>query len=268
MKNSAIKSVICIALSAVVITGVFTGCGAKKSDESVSSTDASLTSVSKTTETSTTQQAEKKTLKATKEETDQFTEVIKNIIESRTMWGLDVGYNNKNNDLEYALMSTYVNFYSVWDYCEKKYNWQGDVVHYSGPDNYSENPWTPDPLGYYEYMYARLDGNKVDWILKNIFGVTPDHSFNSKKNEDSWFSCYYNNGYYYFADGDLPADAGMYIKDVKTTEENGQYVFTLSGYGEYSGGEFDESKHVKDFTVVTELNEVDGSREWKLISIS
>lgn len=157
---------------------------AKKSDESVLSADASLTSVSEMTEMSTTQQAEKKMLTATKEETDQFAEVIKNIIESRSMWGLDVEYNIKNNDLEYALMSTYVNFYSVWDYCTEKYNWQDGIVHYSVPGNYSENPWTPDPLGYYDYMYARLDGTKVDWILKNIFDVTPDHSFDSKKMEN------------------------------------------------------------------------------------
>lgn len=60
----------------------------------------------------------------------------------------------------------------------------------------------------------------------------------------------------------------MSIKDVKTIEKNEQYVFSLSGYGAYVGGEFDESKHVKDFTAIAELHEIDGVREWELISIN
>ena len=269
MKNFAIKSVVCIALSAVLAAGIFTGCGREK--EAQDNTSLTLTSQESASTPTVTDDRSDEPIIADENDLKDFHSLITNIVNFRNSMMLDIKYSSTDeNKMTYAMECVFNIWGSVWEYCEEKYNWQDSYKSYwSNTFDEVKQKWifeTPDPLEQVKgYAYVRLDGDKVDWILKNIMNTEPDHSYNSKNVKlseyEMGFACYYYDGYYYYSTGD-GGDAGFQTKiDSKSVNENGQYVFDISGY------DFNDEK-IASYNVVAELHEVDGSREWKLISIS
>ncbi|MFR5876870.1 MAG: hypothetical protein ACLUFN_10310 [Eubacterium sp.] len=85
------------------------------------------------------------------------------------------------------------------------------------PDNYYEQT---DPKGIFSSGAYKLNADNVDWIIRNVFGLTPDRNVSSNE-------FYYDDGYLYRA---LELGGGIEntYEITETKElENGQYGFTV-----------------------------------------
>ena len=153
------------------------------------------------------------------------------------------------------------------DFFEKYFTYCGDgyssiYQYYFGeiPEvYYSENP---DPRGIFDpegpdyslpYYYCYPAGN-VDWIMSEIFNITPDH----REGFVSWNN-YYEDGYYYLeaADG-LGGPYDTFYVDSYSELEDGRYQFNINcGNWLYEEGEI-----VATAEIIAGLKEIDGNREW------
>ena len=129
---------------------------------------------------------------------------------------------------------------------------------------------TPDPLNRmkdYGYYYYKVNGNKMDWIIKNVFNKTPSHNnktIGSKPNNEefhAWKGAYYYKGYYYLPFGDggdyTPAykiiskelgSSGIYTMKFRIQDENIEYTSP-------------------SYTIKAALKLVDGKRVWSIYKI-
>lgn len=121
---------------------------------------------------------------------------------------------------------------------------------------------TPDPLnlldrmnsGYYEYN--RYKAENVDWIIRNIFGLEPDHSL-LISDESYHTPMYYHDGYYY----SYYSPTGMveYAGDIIdcSADQNGVYTLKfeiLNPDDTYAGY----------IVVKAKLHIVDGEKVWTI----
>lgn len=108
-------------------------------------------------------------------------------------------------------------------------------VFYANPDKY----W----MG-----CVKIDAEKVDWLMKNILNVTPDHNYVSN---DS----YYYDGYYYCATGQGGDGCNVPTVSGKERLSDGKYKMTFN-YGNNHSTE-----------IVVALKNIDGKREWSFYNI-
>lgn len=111
-----------------------------------------------------------------------------------------------------------------------------------------------DPLRSFtdRYAYARLPANKVDWVVKNIFNVTPQRS--STSIDLGGYKFYYYEDYYYWSYGDagfLGYDAK--IKNISSDSEN-SYTIVVDFY---CGESFDCS-----YKIYCNLKNINRKRQW------
>lgn len=125
---------------------------------------------------------------------------------------------------------------------------------------------TPDPLDYLadsytgNYNYYRYDGENVDWIIRNVYGVEPNHNLYEGMD---WYNgidtyAYYHDGNYYvpyLATGWGNGSPGEYEVSVN---ENGMYVLKAEIVDA-----FDDSV-IGYMYVDAELKTVDGERLWSI----
>ncbi|MEE1064599.1 MAG: hypothetical protein UH249_00530 [Acutalibacteraceae bacterium] len=124
---------------------------------------------------------------------------------------------------------------------------------------------TPDPRGSFDpakdgctaSSYYRYPAEKVDWIMKNIFNITPTHrdGFVSDKN-------YYENGYYYLESVGVCGPSDSYNVEDYIRMDDGKYKVVVS-YRDV----FDEEEYAKAELVIG-LKEIDGKREWVFYKIN
>ncbi len=122
---------------------------------------------------------------------------------------------------------------------------------YFGEGVYPTDP--KDPMGRVDdwWCYVKLDADKVDWILMNIFDATPEHNYSLSRS-------YYYDGYYYINAGE-GGDGGTDIS-IKSKEltSDGRYNITFAVT--YWDGEKTTMK------VVAKPKTVDGKRIWAFYS--
>lgn len=182
-------------------------------------------------------------------------------------------YNSSSSDAyEYAITSTYNVWGNVYEYCSKKYGWSGSKQHITPNWEYNNGKGTitydtPDPLHRINGIcgYSKIEASKIDWVLKNVFNVTPDHSMDSsklKKEENDWFDFYYYNGYYYIC-GSQGGDAYPTLKIASSEQiSDGSYKITVNVVNTYEGNKIE-----KRLTFKTALRKVDGNKVWTIFSI-
>lgn len=121
-----------------------------------------------------------------------------------------------------------------------------------------------DPLNKYgnNYRYGKVSADEIDWIIKNIFNVSPDRLNATIMNDENCVVYYFEN-HYYFSCGD-GGDVGVHsvIKDKQVNENN---VYTIE-YDLISNG--DNSTCEGTYEIVCELKYIDGNRQWSFISIA
>ncbi|MBQ7957657.1 MAG: hypothetical protein IJ279_06425 [Clostridia bacterium] len=114
-----------------------------------------------------------------------------------------------------------------------------------------------DPLnrfGEAHFIYAKYPAQNIDWIIKNIFGLTPDRSISSADNEPQ-------HGYYY--EGDFYMNGGEGIPYTVTFETkfnqlpDGRYKATTIGTGE-------ESELFCTINSIVGLRDIGGKRVWTI----
>lgn len=127
---------------------------------------------------------------------------------------------------------------------------------------------SPDPLnrfgspesGFYEYN--RFNADKADWIIRNVFGLVPDHNLSvNAGNSGSHHPMYYYDGYYYTALPDFGGggDYGDVVE--KSVDSNGVYTVKIEV--------LDMDGSVLDYTVVkAKLHTVDGEKVWQIYEIA
>lgn len=118
-----------------------------------------------------------------------------------------------------------------------------------------------DPLGkfsgkYFEYYI--FPGEDIDWILSNVFNLTPDHKLNTNDR-------YYHNGNYYVG----TYGAGDNFKDFsienKTQNPDGTYILTVKCAITDMGDE--EPSFIEYYTIKAALREDNGKKYWSLYSM-
>ncbi len=108
--------------------------------------------------------------------------------------------------------------------------------------------------GKYWYSYVKVEASKIDWLMKNILNVTPDHNYVSDNS-------YYYNGYYYCGCGQ-GGDGGFEpVITSKKQLSDGKYNLTLL----YKSPDSSEVFAKTSLTVA--LKEIDGKKEWSFYVI-
>ena len=277
-----------VLVSAALIAGILTGCGAKSmepAEEESTEADGLVTLSAEEADGI----SEEMSMEETVEETEQSSETEEDlnaeflnafsiIADHSYINHCNVVYDDETkNNLTFALESSIVSYFSVWAYCAKKFDWPDSSIRYVSDAEYyddekQEYVKAPDPLNRFgKAEYRRYDGDKIDWILINVFNVKPDHSYDSNQHKADKrydrFDCYYRDGYYYcldVSDGIIAYYDLVHLNlkmDAKTKNSSGEYQLSLSGY------EPNEGKKVSTYSVVAQLNQVDGQKVWKLISV-
>ena len=188
-------------------------------------------------------------------------------------WKKD-NYDTLLNSMSGILTSGDMSAMSDVEFFEKYFNYCGDGYGFLYYYYYGDVPelqpidfkTKPDPRGNFdpakgEYsigMYYRYPAEKLDWIMKNIFNITPTHSdgFISDKN-------YYEDGYYYLESVDGlggPYDV-FYVEDYIKLDD-GKYKAVVS-----CRDVFEEEEYAKAEFVIG-LKEIDGKREWVFYKIN
>lgn len=119
-----------------------------------------------------------------------------------------------------------------------------------------------DPLGkfggeYYEYYI--FPGEDIDWILTNVFNLTPDHSLNTDDR-------YYHNGSYYVGTYGAGDNYREFSLENKTQSSDGTYTLTVKCEITDMGDE--EPSVTEYYTIKTALREDNGKKYWSLYSIT
>lgn len=125
---------------------------------------------------------------------------------------------------------------------------------------------TPDPLSYLQssysgsYEYNRYKAENVDWIVKNVYGIEPDHNLKVLEYNGESVYMYYYDGYYYVAY--LATGMAEYFGDFvkKDVDENGVYDLKIEVL--VPDDELVGYKYVK-----ARLKMVDGEKVWEIIEI-
>lgn len=168
------------------------------------------------------------------------------------------------NDLEYLL--TFSSFYD-YNLCDS----YDDIIPSNCTDlvywhYFNENVdclYGGDPLGYFtDSEYCVFDGDKIDWIVTNVFNQTPDHNLNTENR-------YYYEGKYYVAF--YPSSCPIIEASVVYTEmqSDGSYKIQVKEtyyVGEVYGSE-DEVSYTYDIYIDAYLKTVDGKRLWSFFYI-
>lgn len=168
------------------------------------------------------------------------------------------GY-NKNDEIAKKRAFSYITnpIFGLYTYYDEYYGWNSNFeTHEPCPEGEFKNGWgwlPGDPLKRFEYSYAYayFPADKVDWLLKNVFG------FSSMKdlNEDSQ---YYYNGYYYIFSGD-GGDATLKARiDTLTEQSDGSYIVKYSTGPKYNNG------YTSQYTAKVSFKKVSGKTVWTI----
>ena len=157
-------------------------------------------------------------------------------------------------------------FYSFSEHMSESYR-----LHYEEAVVYEEGE--TDPRGYWT-QYRFVEAEYVDFILKNVFNVKPDHKhilyITGWISEGEDVYTYYEDGYYYSYAGDGGDGCGpdVVIKKVKILPD-GKYQITVH----YRIVEGDENGEMVtfidggDINVVAEMKNIDGNSIWSFYEI-
>ena len=147
--------------------------------------------------------------------------------------------------------------YDLVEYVSDQYGFPEPEFFHEGNEGFA----TPDPLNKMtgSCCYARYDGETVDWILKNILNVEPDHSYNEDKGDDISYWYYYDGFYYEMCSCGWDSYEGEFVSESRNSD--GSYTVAINSL---AYGETKNSEH----TVTAKLLEVDGRRVWNLVSVS
>lgn len=170
---------------------------------------------------------------------------------------------SSSNACDYAIRSTFNGYgFGVFDFYSKKYGWSSAKQDFYSTGEFDENGrWfftTPDPLKKLNHSgyYHKIDGQKIDWILKNVFNVSPNHNMVSN---DEYHGYYYYNGYYYFS----TAGGGGFDLSIISKEQlsDGSYKIKISNPN-------NSNMYPFEYTFNVALKKVDGNKVWTIFSIS
>lgn len=125
---------------------------------------------------------------------------------------------------------------------------------------------SPDPLSCFQssyngsYEYNRYKAENVDWIVKNVYGIEPDHNLKVLEYNGESVYMYYYDGYYYVAY--VATGMAEYFGDFveKDVDENGVYDLKIEVL--VPDDELVGYKYVK-----ARLKMVDGEKVWEIIEI-
>lgn len=127
------------------------------------------------------------------------------------------------------------------------------------PGKETEESWTSDPLGKWS-MHYKVDAQKVDWVLKNIFNCSQaDITALRGTLSDKGNGPYYLNGYYYqngYGVGGI--FIGVFITDIQ--QSNGQAYKATYELRRTDGS----NELVGRFFAIVELKNIDGTNYWSL----
>lgn len=137
------------------------------------------------------------------------------------------------------------------------YGWNG--VYYD-----RKNTSEADPLKKYgkdgKYTYRVFDGDKVDYVIRNIFNTEPNHDHQLYKKEQ--YFVYYYGGKYYTSIGSNDIEKVKVNFTNITQNADGKYVIN---YTFLMGDK--ALKDVSYHTVTAEIKELDGKKLWSIYSI-
>ena len=127
-----------------------------------------------------------------------------------------------------------------------------------------KNTSQPDPLKKYgndgKFTYRVYDGEKIDYVIRNVFNTEPNHELQLYKKEK--YYVYYNGGKYYAAIGsnDIEKVKVNFTNITKNTD--GKYVI------DYTFLMGDKAlKDVSYHQINAEIKQFDGKRVWSIYSI-
>lgn len=121
--------------------------------------------------------------------------------------------------------------------------------------------------GYLYDGYFKINADKFDWIIKNIYNQTPSHKKAVIQSADTWNDAYYYKGYYYLPMIIFGVTEGTSIRIIsKKADSSGVYSFKIKGYY-YEAGEETYSAASSVYKVTAQLKKIDGKRIWSLYTI-
>ncbi len=120
-----------------------------------------------------------------------------------------------------------------------------------------------DPLNKFGdfYRYGKVLADEIDWIIKNVFNISPDRLNATIMNGENCLVYYFEN-YYYFSCGD-GGDVGVYPV-IKNKSVDANNIYTIK-YDLISKG--DNLTYEGTFEIVCELKSISGKRQWSFTSI-
>ncbi len=200
---------------------------------------------------------ESETLVATEADFD----ALKDILENLTDLGHSFEYSSIDENAYQTLLYELSDEYGRVTIYKHIYGEDGENIRTSyGSFNYAPES-ERDPLNQFGnyYAYTKYPADKFDWIIKNVFNVTPDRN-NATIKRDSGIDLYYYDGYYYISNGD-GGDAGCTC-NIKNTQIGDNNIYTV----EYDVMEYDNTLKAS-YKVKCALKNIDGKRQWSLYSI-
>ena len=184
---------------------------------------------------------------------------------------LDLKYDYKKSSYK-KMISALINplYFGFWWSMFNHYRWS-KYIKSNYFDYYDESKRkycyeNPDPLDLMGdwYEYNKVNGKKLDWIIRNVFNKKPDHSY-IEKGEYGVLLYYFNGSYYTpFGDG---ADIGLEHKIIsKKPDSSGNYTMKFTA-SEYKGIVGYSGTTSPSYTIKAALKLVDGKRVWSIYKI-
>ena len=277
------KKIVAILLAiTAVFSLVVSGCRETETEQPKAETTAETTATTETTlpteeltiswELARTLRAKK--LVADKEDFSDFEHMVR-----RFLLSLHGDYDSSSPDAFKNAM--YMLFNSGVNMCSEMYGKDPNAERFGEYDEEAGRfVFEPDPLNRFSDIeevagYKKVDAEYVDWVLENVFCVTPDHTKTSKDFDYSAYpnyeEYYYYNGYYYASlheggggGGPVKTIGYIYNRDGSytvrfTTFEDKDLGLDSSDMLYYSGYDIIEA--------TASLEEVDGQRVWAMSEV-
>ena len=213
-----------------------------------------------------TQESEAEFLEATDED---FKELEKTLVNMDSL-GRPPVYSCNDSDAYHKLLRELLEQIQSTTFYKYIYNKEAEYVD-STQGYFKSTPEQLDPLKKFVeyYRYGKVPADEIDWIIKNIFNVTPDRANSTVVSEYSgstFTEIYCYDNYYYFSCGD-GGDCGSYpVIKTKQADENNVYIVEFDlFYGDADDGYDDEFNG--SYKAVCALKMIDGKKYWTFYSI-
>lgn len=206
-------------------------------------------------------------LEATNADFNKLVETLENM----DAFGIPIVYSHNSSDAYQKLLTKLLEPISATTFYKYIYNKEAEYVE-ATEGSFQATPGQLDPMKKYGeyYRYGKVSADEIDWIIRNIFNVTPNRAKATITPDDNFSNAarniYFYEDYYYFDCGDGGDCASYPVIKTKRADENNVYTVEFDLFYGMKDDSYADT-YDGSYKAVCALKEIGGRKYWTFYSI-